>query len=615
MTSTTFSPKPGGFLQSYRTALRQIRGVTILYTAILAVALPLLLIFTLAQARSQYLFYGVGVELSYHLSSQADSFMMASMIFFVLPLLWLFALIFTVTLFRYLHDKRSVDLYHSLPVRRENLLLGRLAAEITSLAAPFLAALLVCFLVLLIFGVSVDAATIWARALFFLLDTLALIALMIFFLVCCGTVFDAAVSTIAFCGGLPLLVLLSTEYVGKALPGYAGDSVPYALYRGMNPFLGAMALRNELTAPVQLWWLFYAAALLIAAVFLYRKRPSEAAENAFAFPIPRVLIRFLISASFGMLLGLLVYSIYPSFPFLISVLLGALLAHLAIETVYRRGVKGIWKTMRAYAVVVALFIVFTLVCSTGCFGYTTRIPAVDDVKYVTFTTSYGTDHTAALFTEDENGLRFYIASLESMAAESENIEQVIALHQDIIDRYLAMGPFYPMSEGSRFEVRYTLKDGTVLQRRFCSSGFPAGFSEKLEELSCQQEILENKIDCFLLSQDSFDSISLYNMTEEGKNYESLPLDAAQRAELLEALQNDYLSGNALNPSWGDYAAELSLTHEGSNSLPVSIEEGSALVETLSLPDSPVYLTGTSYPISKDSFPNTFQFLQELGVIS
>ena len=183
MTSTTFSPKPGGFLQSYRTALRQIRGVTILYAAILAVALPLLLIFTLAQARSQYLLYGVGVELSYHLSSQADSFMMASMIFFALPLLWLFALIFTVTLFRYLHDKRSVDLYHSLPVRRENLLLGRLAAEITALTIPFLAALLVCFLVLLIFGASVDAATIWARALFFLLDTLALIALMIFFLV------------------------------------------------------------------------------------------------------------------------------------------------------------------------------------------------------------------------------------------------------------------------------------------------------------------------------------------------------------------------------------------------------------------------------------------------
>lgn len=615
MTSTTFSPKPGGFLQSYRTALRQIRGVTILYAAILAVALPLLLIFTLAQARSQYLLYGVGVELSYHLSSQADSFMMASMIFFALPLLWLFALIFTVTLFRYLHDKRSVDLYHSLPVRRENLLLGRLAAEITALAIPFLAALLVCFLVLLIFGASVDAATIWARALFFLLDTLALIALMIFFLVCCGTVFDAAVSTIAFCGGLPLLVLLSTEYVGKALPGYAGDSVPYALYRAMNPFLGAMALRNELTAPVQLWWLFYAAALLIAAVFLYRKRPSEAAENAFAFPIPRILIRFLVSAGFGMLLGLLVYSIYPSFPFLISALLGALLAHLAIETVYRRGVKGIRKTMRAYAAVAVLFVVFILVCSTGCFGYTTRIPAVDDVKAVAFTTNYGSDHTATLYTEDENGVRLYIASLESMAVEPENIEQVIALHQDIIDRYLAMGPFYPMSEGSRFEVRYTLKDGTVFQRRFYSSGYPAGFTEKLEELSCQEEILKNKIDCFLLSQDSFDSISLYSMTEDDRNYESLSLDDGQRAELLEALQSDFLSGNALNPSWGDYAAELSLTHEGSNSLPVSIEEGSALAETLSLPDSPVYLTGTFYPVSRDAFPNTFRFLQKLGVIS
>ena len=621
MTSTTFSLKPGGLLQSYRTALRQIRGVTVLYAAILAVALPLLLIFTIAQARSQYLIYSGGVELSYHLSSQANSFLMMCLTFFVLPLLWLFALIFTVSLFRYLHDKRSVDLFHSLPVRRESLLLGRLAAEMTALTVPLLAALLLCLLVLVIFGVPMqsplDLGNLAMRVLFLLLDTLALIGLMIFFLVCCGTVFDAAVSTIAFCAGLPLLVLLSTEYVGMALPGYAGDSVPFLVYRLMNPFLGVLALTDGPTAAVLLWWLCYAAVLLLAAVFLYRKRPSEAAENAFAFPIPRVLIRFLVAACFGMILGLLVYSIYPDFPFLVSALLGALLAHLAIEAVYRRGVKGIWGTMRAYAVLAALFLVFTLVCSTGCFGYTTRIPAADEVQSVTFTTDYGTDHTATLYTEDEQGARVYVAWLQALATEPDTVEQVLSLHQSILDRFLASGPFYPMSQGSRFEVRYTLRDGSVLQRRFYSSSYPAGFSQKLEEVSRLPEILRNRVDCFLLTPDSFDAASVIQVAKEGSEYESFSLDEGQRAALVEALQADYLSGNALtNYYWNDYDVELSLTYQGDSSLPVSIAEDSALRTVLQLPDhEQLYLRGESYPISQKTFPNTLRVLQEIGAVS
>ena len=195
-----------------------------------------------------------------------------------------------------------------------------------------------------------------------------------------------------------------------------------------------------MTASVLLWWFLYAAVLLTAGVLLYRRRPSESAENAFAFPIPRVLIRFMVSACFGMMLGLLVHSIYPYFPFLLSALLGAFLAHLAMEAVYRRGVKGIWKTMRAYAVMAGLFVVFYLVCATGCFGYTNRIPAAEEVQTVTFSTSYGTEHTIMLHTIDERGILTGYNTRLSIASQQENIEKVIALHQDIIDCYQTMGP-------------------------------------------------------------------------------------------------------------------------------------------------------------------------------
>lgn len=619
MTLTTFSPKPGGFFQSYRTALRQIRGVSLLYTAILAVVLPLMLIFNVAQAKTNFPLYTPDMTQTEYMARQANNYLNASMPWMLLPLLWLFALIFTVSLFRYLHDKRSVDLFHSLPVRREDLLLGRLAAEITALAVPLLAMELICLLILLIFGVPLqeplDLGALWMRILFLLLDTLALLGLMIFFLVCCGTVFDAVISTISFCAGLPLLVLLSTEYIRMALPGYAGDSLPMFLYRAMNPFLGAIILSHTVTAPVLLWWLLYAAVLIAASILLYRRRPSEAAENAFAFPLPRVLIRFVVSACFGMILGLLVYSIYPRFPFLLSALLGAFLSHLAIEAVYRRGVKGVWKTMRAYAVLAGMFAVFFLVCATGCFGYTTRIPTADQVQSVTFSTSYGTDHSATLYTEDEKGIRTYVASLQALASEPESVEQILSLHQSILDRYLASGPFYPMSQGSLFEVRYTLRDGSVFQRCFYSSGFPENFSQRLQEVSRLPEVLRNRIDCFLLTPDSFDAVSVIQTEKEGSAYESFSLDAEQRAALLEALQNDYLSGKAVNPSWGDYEAELSLTYRGSDSLPVSVPEDGILAQTLELPDTTVYLTGTSYAISEDDFPNTLRVLQEIGAVS
>ena len=87
MTSTTFFRKPGGFFQSYRAALRQIRGIALLYTAILAVVLPLLMTLTVTQARSNFSYYSSEMPMEYYLSSQASSFLYSILSLFVLPLL------------------------------------------------------------------------------------------------------------------------------------------------------------------------------------------------------------------------------------------------------------------------------------------------------------------------------------------------------------------------------------------------------------------------------------------------------------------------------------------------------------------------------------------------
>lgn len=624
MTLTTFFRKPGGFFQSYRTALRQIRGIALLYTAILAVALPLLLTITVTQARNNRLgnLYSE-IPLDNYLSMQAASFLSSILQLFTLPLLWLFALIFTVSLFRYLHDKRSVDLYHSLPVRRETMLLSRLAAELTALVIPLVVMLLICQVILIGFGVPMqvlepgmlDPGDLWLDALFLIVNTFAFLALMIFFLVCCGTVFDAAISTVAFCVGLPFLLSLSLSYIAAALPGFSGGDLPRAVYQGMNPLVGIFSLSEDSLEPWLLWWIGYGVVLTIAAVLLYRRRASEAAENAFAFPIPRVLIRFLVSACFGLFLGLLIHSMYSSFPFLLGALIGALLSHLAIEMVYRRGVKEIWKTMPSLGVLAAMFVAFYLVCATGCFGYTSRIPAVEEVKSVTFLTSFGSDHRASFYTYTKNSdSRTYYGTMVPIVTQKESIEQLVALHQDILDSYHAQGALYPMSQGSVFRLTYELKDGTTFQRCFYSSSFPEGFSEKLDQVSVLPEVVENITDCFFLTADSFDAVSLWN-AEGDSEYHSFAPDTEQRSALIEALRKDFLTGLPQN-GYGDAWTEMSFSYQGDSMLPAFAAEDSLAASLLHFdPDAPLCLSAGSYMLSSQNFPNTTALLKEFGWIA
>ncbi len=62
------------------------------------------------------------------------------------------ALLSAFVLFRYLHVRKQVDFYHSLPVRREKFFFSNLLAGLLVFLAPYLAAILLNFLVLAVSG-------------------------------------------------------------------------------------------------------------------------------------------------------------------------------------------------------------------------------------------------------------------------------------------------------------------------------------------------------------------------------------------------------------------------------------------------------------------------------
>ena len=626
MTSTTFSPKAGGFCQVFRSSFRQIRGVALLYTALLTVTFPLLLTLSLAQVSA------APYSLMEERSRRAMDYLNGALYFALPAFLWTFTIVFAVSLFHYLQNKRSVDLYHALPIRRETMLLGRVCAAFASLAVPFVVLFLLSLAIAALFGVQMQwtyvseagcaVGPLFSKLLFSLLNTLAFLCLVVFFLVCCGTVFDAAVSAIAFCGGLPLLLLLCSEYVHIALAGFGSHNIPLIVYELTNPLAAILVMfqtgATEGASPaLTVWMLIYAAICLALSLFLYRKRRSEAAENAFAFPLPRIIIRFLVSACSGLLLGFLVKSLAPGFPMPISVLIGAFLAHLAVEMVYNRGVRGLWKATPAYGVCAALFLVFALICATGAFGYTYRIPAVNDVQAVEVTDVMGHNHKVSLFTQSDLGPNMYLSSYDILLGEPENVEDAVALHQSVLDSLRARGPLLPVTNDADVSFRYILKDGSVMTRSFSYSLVPESFYDETEALNTLEENVRNTIDCFYISADSFDSVFLHTYYDD--TMDAVPLDEADRADLLQALQTDYLAGADSDTVWDDSSVILDLLTVStlqypSSHLRATLPEDSIL---FSLPEydvpegEPLFLNADSYALDAQTFPNTWAYLKEL----
>ena len=126
MTSTTSSVSPGRqILGVFRWQLRRSAGITAVYAAILLLSYPVLLLFTLS-GRNNYYYEGMSEAQLYEITvnNVVISTRAATTILGISAMI-LFALIFTLTNFGFLHRKREVDLFHAMPVSRTARLLSR----------------------------------------------------------------------------------------------------------------------------------------------------------------------------------------------------------------------------------------------------------------------------------------------------------------------------------------------------------------------------------------------------------------------------------------------------------------------------------------------------------
>lgn len=296
--------------------------------------------------------------------------------------------------FSYLHSRSKLDLYHSIPVRREKLFFSQYVSGLCSFLIPFILCEVFSLLVCLIRGVlTAELAAVWGSSLivhcvnFLVFYHVAILAVML-----TGRMLVSVLGMLVFWGYVPLLMVVFQSYTASFFDSYyqmyGNTSGVVKILSCFSPislcfnesFLSYTGLNAVTTGS---WWtsmlvtILMAGILLAAVVIIYKKRPSEAAGRSMAFAKTESPIKIFLLVPMAMAGGLILRSVSYSQSdiwLFFGILFGLLVSHGIIEVIYHYDIRKVFSRKVSLALAGAAVLIVTVVYRVDLFGYDNYIP-------------------------------------------------------------------------------------------------------------------------------------------------------------------------------------------------------------------------------------------------
>lgn len=545
--------KKDQFAFLYRFALKKSAGWTAIYTILLFLSYPLLVYNETTEVAKRYAedyFDRMNYLMNYHtVNAFCVSALMCGMV-----------LVFSAVLYSYMHNKRSADFFHSMPVDRSIMLIANFAAGLTNLVVPIWLNSLLAALAYPILLPKLDAGKIfqvmgaevlaWTAGAFILLAISTLVAvtvstavenvgytvalllegsiLLLIWDMACSNVFDTYLSIfdssrITAAWGDLLYYLSPVFALGRTIVAAVGNNWNHPrLVLATNDWL-----------PLVLWLLLSVGALYLA-ICQYNKRQSERAEQwgrqswlGFAVKLMSAVIgAFLFAVTLGDTLNL-----EPQLIYIFGALTGAPITYMIIEAITNKGFHNMQKCLPYVGAAMGIIFVFSLYFAVDGFGYDEKIPKVSEVKTVNLEISHfdlpekHTDEYAEKFDGDYDNARDYVYDTQLLEfKEEETIELITDIHNTTLGRegeYLGYG-------------RVSYQGGLIDTNR--SLDIRGGNSDNLLKLYHSDEYLEKYNPFFELKSEYLSFVQISDKL--GVSIGNGEIPAEKWDELLQAIRDD-----------------------------------------------------------------------------
>lgn len=473
----------------------------------------------------------------------------ASQIIYFLTII--FAIIYTVKVYSYLHNKRKADLYGSLPISRIMLFVSKSASAYLFTLIPAMFFLGIIFIVSMCFGQPIvnEALNIYVKL---LMGTLASISAYGLISVCCGTTLNSVIMFIAVCIAYPLSAMFIKGVANGFFYGsYTGVFKNHFIMNALNPLAAYDGINI-------IYWLIFSAVCIVASAFLVKRRKAERAQASFAYYLPCHIVKVLVAFLVGMFLGVLFGSLNVLgngyFGFVFGFILGSVPAFVIAHLIFYKGFSKLIRTSIPLGGLVVVVVAVMAVCSYDVFGYNTFIPKADDVK------SAGLIDSSNLYRESDSNLNKIVRNSAEDFTDKERINSIISSHSSIItDKDFSsdkkfQSVWYDMLVDNiniglnemRYSYAYKMNNGSVITRTYPASVYDSFSSDTIDtsEIVNTKTYTEKYTAALNANQSDISSVTVKTNEMSGCMSDDTDKSKEDFGKVVEAFRKDFKADNS-----------------------------------------------------------------------
>lgn len=439
--------------------------------------------------------------------------------------------------FSYLHNKRQVALYHSIPIKRKELLLIKYIVSIVNYILPLFIANVLFVIILATRGYLTSGMIIQLVFMFYyhfimfnLGYFLAAIAMLL-----TGKIFIGTLGTLVFLGYAPMLAITLQAYVSTFYYHYYMESYSYwgefAWLAQLSPLVLITRLEAYDFLPMVIM-LVVTTILIALHFFLMEIRPSEVAGQSMAYRnVGKVIQGALLFLS---VLGMAIFAYEAFYRSIAYLYLGGIftgvVSYILLQLLYGVEFKKLFQQKYMFIVVTCISMLLVLSFQQDLFGYNSWMPNYNKVVDINIEFTEAGQYSTSYV---EEGL--YDAHMGIDKETYALVEEIItSSNNTYLNNYdTSVSPIY---------VEYKMENGNVIKRCYYPS--TEEVSESLKYLWTNEEFLN--IMYPIRTQDpSLVTYINYEVMRDGM-YEYIDLfenDQEMMVAFIEAYQKDVLEIN------------------------------------------------------------------------
>lgn len=444
----------------------------------------------------------------------------------------------------YLFSKSKTDLYHSIPVNREQLFLVSYVNSVLFYAVPYLVTLVLGLLSASCF--YEEAVSMWTEAFlaygYHLLGYTMLLNINLTLVMLSGRLLVAVLGMIASYGyGIVWYILLSL-YRNTFLYCLVGENdinVIPILSPVCNYMLsGALAKEIGLQSYIWLMAVITVVCFITARIF-YLKRSSCASGGTIAFAKIKPFIKGCVMLPLALLGGVMLYLIYHKFAYWVfGAVFVIAVAHVALQGILEQAdIRAIAKGLKTVGIVSVLALIITLTYYCDVFHVNRYIPDSEDIE--SCAVIVGTEMLSY------SGDMYYGNEEVETAAKRMKITDVDLVLKLSKAGYETRKRFYKQEQGENveacnFNVYYRLKNGKTVRRLYTLDNSEQGNMQILKKVLDSPEY---KLGNWVYSSQECDGIRIYGYDKTGAVYSVSVDKISDRQEMFDALRVDIINSS------------------------------------------------------------------------